>query len=92
MANTGTAILTFLSPPGSNTTTTTITGQAGILSGSYVEAFMMADSTADHNSTEHTIVPIKLVCGDIVVGTGFTIHATCDWRVSRTFQCRWVWI
>ena len=92
MGATGTAILDFGSAPGTNFVTTTVTGQGSILSGSNVEAFMMADSTATHNSYEHSIVPFVLRCGNIVAGTGFDILASSELRLTGTFSVRWVWV
>ncbi len=91
MSATGTAILDYGSTPGTNNVSTVITGQAAIASNSYVEAWIMAEPTATHNAYEHRLVPIKLVCGDIVAGTGFTIYATTEWRLDGTFNVRWVW-
>lgn len=92
---TGSATIDFGAVPGTNITSLVITGQAGILVGSLAEAFMMADSTvvgaAGHNAEEHKLVPIKLTCGNIVAGTGFTIWAETEWRLTSTFQVRWVW-
>lgn len=92
MSNTGAAVVDFGAGIGSNTAITTVTGQAGILAGSNVEAFMMAEATAEHNAYEHTVVPIKLTCGNIVPGTGFDIYGTTDWRLTRSFNVRWVWV
>ena len=95
MSQTGTAIIDFGAPPGTNIASIVITGQTAIVAGSLVEAWMMSDSTAvgavGHNEPEHRIVPIKLTCGDIVPGVGFTIWAETDWRLTSTFQVRWVW-
>jgi hypothetical protein len=85
----GTATLDFGSAPGTNMVTTTITGQASIASGSNVSAWLMAESTASHNAYEHMVVPLRIVCGNIVAGTGFDIVAHSDWRLTGTFTCRW---
>lgn len=55
-----------------------VTGQAGIVAGSYVRAwFQSNDSTADNDTTDHeqagALCP--LVVGSIVPGTGYTIFA-----------------
>jgi hypothetical protein len=50
MSATGTSTLDFGTTPGTNYVTTTITGQATIASGSQIEAYLMADATADHNA------------------------------------------
>lgn len=91
MGATGTATLDFGSTPGGNVATTTIAGQAGIVSGSLVEAFIMGDSTADHNVAEHELVPMRLRCGNIVAATGFDVTAITDLRLTGTFSVRWVW-
>ena len=90
MATVGTATLNFGSTPGTNIVTLTVTGQTGILSTSYVEAWMMSDATATHNAYEHNVVPMKLTCGSIVVGTSFVITAVTEFRLDGTFTCRWV--
>lgn len=91
MAGVGTATLDFGAAPGTNAASVTVTGEAGIGTSSVAEAWMMAESTADHNAEEHSLVPIRLTCGTFVAGTGFTIQARCDWRLSGTFKVRWVW-
>jgi hypothetical protein len=91
MGATGTSTLNFGATPGTNLVTTTITGQATIASGSQVEAYLMADSTATHNTYEHSIVPLNITCGNIVAGTGFDIYASSDLRIDGTFNVHWVW-
>jgi hypothetical protein len=87
----GTATLDFGVTPGGNAASVAVTGQASIVGGSLAEAWMMADSTADHNAEEHALVPVKLAAGTVVAGTGFTIYGRCEWRLNGTFQVRWVW-
>jgi hypothetical protein len=87
----GTATLNFGAAPGTNVVTTAVTGQTGILSGSQCEAWLMQVATATHNAYEHGVVPMRITCGSIVVGTGFTIMAVTDWRLSGTFNVQWVW-
>lgn len=91
MSGTGSATLDFGVAPGGNAASVAVTGQAGILSGSLCEAWMMASSTADHNDEEHMLVPVKLTCGNIVAATGFTIYARSEWRLSGQFDVKWVW-
>lgn len=88
---TGTATLNFGSAPGTNFVSVAVIGQGSISGTSHVEAFMMGDSTATHNATEHMLAPIKLTCGSVVAGTGFTIFASTEWRLTGTFTVRWVW-
>lgn len=93
----GTATIDFGATPGTNTASVTVTGQSGILSGSLVEAFLMADTTvsgsAGHNEPEHQLLAGKvgLTCGEVIAGTGFTIHAVSELRLTSTIQVRWVW-
>ena len=92
----GYAIVDFGSVPGTNIVSTVITGLANILTTSMVNLFMMADTTVSgsvgHNAEEHKIVPIKLTAGNIVPGTGFTIYAETDWRLTSTFKVRYMWL
>ena len=92
MGATGTATLNFGSAPGTNVVTVAVTGQGAIGSGSHCEAWLMGDSTADHNAVEHAVAPIRCSCGSIVAGTGFTITAICDWRLTGQFTVHWVWV
>lgn len=78
MANTGTTVVDFGAFPGSSDTTATVTGQASIASGSFVEAWITPTATADHTADEHWVEQIKVVAGNIVAGTGFTIYARND--------------
>lgn len=87
----GTATLDFGAAPGSNVATVTVTGQTRIDAGSQATAALMGDTTADHNAYEHLIVPLTVRCSDIVAGTGFTITASSEWRLTGTFKVRWSW-
>ena len=87
----GTATLSFGAAPGTNVCFIAVTGQTAILSSSVPQAWMGADSTADHNSEEHKLVPVKLTCGSVIAGTGFTIFAVTEWRLSGTFTAHWSW-
>lgn len=74
MGATGTAILNFGAFPGASDTSVAVTGQAGIVSGSLVEAWIRPEATADHSVDEHMVETIKVFAGNIVAGTGFTIY------------------
>ena len=91
MPGTGSAVLNFGAAPGTNVVTTSITGETGILSTSHVEAWLMGDSTADHNAYEHLIVPLVVRCGVPTEGVGFEIIASSDLRLTGTFAVHWVW-
>lgn len=90
---TGTATVSFGSTPASEASVT-VTGQSGITTGSFAEAFMMGDSTSDNDVTDHKFagVSFRIVCSDLVAGTGFTIYATTTAGLATgDFQIKWVW-
>lgn len=87
----GTDVIDFGSAPGTNIVSTTITGQTDITTSAHVEAWIMSEATATHNAYEHQIAPIKLTVGSLVNGVGFTVSAVTDWRLTGTFNFRWVW-
>lgn len=89
--NEGSTTIDFGTPTGSNFVTASISGQSGIDISSSVRAWMMADSTSDHNEYEHAIAPLRLCCGSIVSGSGFTIFASSDSRLTGQFKVRWSW-
>lgn len=71
-----------------------VTGQAGILAASDVDAYWMATSTSDNDEVAHRLAAslVQLVVGDIIAGTGFTIYGICsDACVTKTFKVQWVW-
>lgn len=89
----GTATLNFGAPPGSSTASATITGQTGILSGSRIRAWVQG-STADFNEYEHSrVLPLLVGLGisDVVAGTGFTIQAATQERLTGTVAVKWEW-
>jgi hypothetical protein len=92
----GYAIIDFGGIPGTNIVSTVVTGQTNILTTSMVNLFMMADTTVSgalgHNAEEHKIVPIKLTAGNFLAGTGFTIYAETEWRLTSTFKVRFIWL
>ncbi len=75
MAAQGTTTVNFGAFPGATDTTATVTGQAGIIAGSLVEAWIRPADTADHLADEHWVEDVVIVAGTIVAGTGFTIYA-----------------
>jgi len=93
MGATGTATLDFGATP-TDEASVVVTGQAGIVSGSLVEAFFMRNTTADNGLDEHEGMSIycRVVCGDIVAGTGFTARATMlAGYATGQFNLPWVW-
>lgn len=71
--------------PGSTHATATVTGQAAITADAVVRASIRLEATADHSADEHLVEQIKVYAGDIVAGTGFTIHAVPDGNVFTAF-------
>ena len=90
MPATGIAIIDFGSTPRQDASVSVV-GQTAISSTSFAEAFLMLDSTADHNDYEHMMVDLNLRCSVPVNATGFTIYASSEWRLTGQFQIRWVW-
>jgi hypothetical protein len=70
----GTIELDFGTFPGASDASVAVTGQTGIVAGSLVEAWIRPVATADHTADEHMVETIKVMAGDIVAGTGFTIY------------------
>lgn len=92
MAAQGSATLDFGVTP-TDRASVAVTGQAGIAAGSAAEAFLMAETSVDHDADAHTLAAalIDLVCGSVVADTGFTINAICPALASGRFTVRWVW-
>lgn len=74
MGTQGTAELDFGAFPGASHATVAVTGQAGIVAGSLVEAWIRPVATTDHSADEHMLETLKVFAADIVAATGFTIH------------------
>jgi hypothetical protein len=77
MATQGTAILDFGAFPGASDASVAVTGQAGIVAGSLVEAWISLSASADHSADEHLVEEIEIFAGNISAGTGFTIYGIC---------------
>lgn len=94
MGATGSTTLDFGSAPGSSYATATVTGQTAITGTSKAEAFLMSEASADHNDIEHQLLSryFGLTCGNIVAGTGFTVYAVTDMRLTGTVKVNWVWV
>jgi hypothetical protein len=92
VASSGSTTVDFGAFPGATDTSKAITGQAGILAGSLVEAWMLPADTADHKADEHWVEEIQVHAGTIVAGTGFTIYArTRNLRLHGLWNVGWVW-
>lgn len=74
-ANSGVTTVDFGAFPGASDAKVVVTGQAGIVAGSKVKAYVMATATADHSADEHWVETIDVMAGEIVPATGFSIFA-----------------
>lgn len=82
----GTTTINFGAFPGSSDTSVVITGQAGIVAGSLVEAWVRLVATADHSADEHMVETIKIFAGNIVAGTGFTIYGLNSSQLNEPLE------
>jgi hypothetical protein len=83
MAGQGTATLDFGAFPGASDASVAVTGQAGILAGSLVEAWLFPAATADHTADEHWVETIEVMAGNVVAGTGFTIYGINECQLTE---------
>jgi hypothetical protein len=86
MATKGTALLDFGAFPGGFDASIVITGQAAILAGSYVEAWIFPADTADHTADEHMLETLKVFATTIVAGTGFTIYGFTTQQTAEPLE------
>ena len=89
----GTLTFNFGAAPGTNIVTTSVS-DTGITATSKVEIYLMGtDSTATHNSYEHSILPLDLALSCIArnAGVGFTAQAATTLRLTGTISARYVW-
>jgi hypothetical protein len=82
-ANVGTATVDFGAFPGSSHASVVVTGQAGIVAGSVVQAWVRPVATADHSADEHMLETLRVHASDIVAGTGFTINVFNDGTINE---------
>lgn len=75
---TGKTLLDFGAFPGASDASVAVTGQAGIVSGSVVSAWIIPEATVDHSADEHILETLRAFAGNIVAGTGFTIYGVND--------------
>ncbi len=74
MGATGKTTIDFGAFPGKSDASVNVTGQAGIVAASLVEAWIRPEATADHTADEHMVETLKVIAGNIIAGTGFTIY------------------
>jgi len=93
MTGQGILILDFGVGQGTNIVSTFVT-DTNIQSTSKVEIYFMGtDSTAEHNSYEHSLIQLAIAvsCTGISAGAGFTVQAASTQRLSGTFKARYIW-
>lgn len=76
---TGTTTLNFGAFPGKTDASVDVTGQAAIVAGSLVEAWLRPVATAEHSADEHMVESLKVFAGNISAGVGFTIYGFGTW-------------
>jgi hypothetical protein len=84
MGASGTTTIDFGAFPGKSDASAAITGQAAIVSGSLVEAWIRPEATADHSTDEHMLETLKVFAGNIVAATGFTIYGFNTSQLNET--------
>ena len=89
----GTVELDFGALPGTMYTTVAVTGQASIVAGSLVNVWIRPAATTDHTADEHIVDPPRVIAGDIISATGFTIHgfSTNKVRHHGKYTVAWTW-
>jgi hypothetical protein len=90
-ATVGTATLDFGATPAVEASVT-VTGEAGVLLTSAVDAFIQGATTVDNSATDHRFagVSLRLLADDLVAGDGFTIYATATAGFAAgAFEIRW---
>jgi hypothetical protein len=99
---TGTATLDFGASPGASDASVAVTGQASIVAGSLVEAWIRPVASADHSADEHMIETLQVFAGNIIAATGFTIYGFNSnqlmdpqgvaSRLYGTWTIAWAWV
>lgn len=93
MSASGETTIDFGAFPGSNEASVTVIGQAGILTGSQVDAWIVAKATSDHTTNDHAYAGslMGITCGAPTAGVGFTIYARSPHKMQGTFTVQWAW-
>ena len=69
----GTALVDFGAFPGASDASLFVSAPS-ILAGSLVEAWIFPAATADHTADEHLVETLKVMAGNVVASSGFTIY------------------
>ncbi len=93
MAVTGVATVSFgVAGTSGNEANVVVSGQSGIATNSFVEAWLNLTPTSDHSLDELRIENIQVKAGNIVAGTSFTIYAEITKGVTYgQYTINWVW-
>lgn len=92
MPGTGTTAIDFGAFPGVTDATVDVTGQAGIVAGSLVGAWVRPEATAEHSVDEHRVEALEVVADTIVAATGFTIFGRAgNNRLYGNWTLAWAW-
>jgi hypothetical protein len=93
MGASGTTAVDFGAFPGKSDASVAVIGQAGIVAGSLVEAWIRLEATAEHSADEHMVEDLKVSAGNIVAATGFTIYGVTLDKTRRygNWTVAWVW-
>lgn len=70
----GVTTIDFGAFPGGYSAQVAVIGQAGIVAGSVIQAWIQPAATADHSADEHLAEFIQVFAGNISAGVGFTIY------------------
>lgn len=91
---TGTATLDFGAFPGKTDATLVVTGQASIVAGTLVEAWLRPIATAEHSADEHMVDGPAVYAANISAGVGFTIYGFTTDKTLRygTWTIAWAWV
>ena len=100
MGAAGSAVLNFGVFPGTDVASVTVTGQAGIVAGSLVDAQIRIASTAEHSEDEHAMfrgsgaVEVGVKRSSIVPGTSLTIYGACadKSKMWGNINLDWEWV
>jgi hypothetical protein len=88
-------VLDFGAFPGTTDTSVAVIGQASIVAGSVVLAWIRLVATAEHSADEHLLADMRIAAGSIVAATGFTIYAVTldpEQQLYGTYNVNWIWM
>jgi hypothetical protein len=74
MGASGSTTINFGAFPGGSDASVTVSAPT-IAGSSLVEAWIFPAATADHTVDEHLVESIRIIAGNVVASTGFTIYA-----------------